>query len=44
MRNKEDLARALKEEKQILENSKDSNEISDEEKNLMRDLLKEGLF
>jgi len=36
-----DLERALNEEKRILEESRDISEISDQDKSLMRSLLKE---
>ncbi len=38
------LASALKEERKLLEGSKDVKEISDDEKDVMHALLKQGLF
>ena len=44
MPEKHDLSEALKEEKQILQSSRDITEISDEERDTLRSLLKEGLL
>jgi len=44
MQNRSDITRALQEEKKIMEESKDISEISDEDKDILRNLLKEGLF
>ena len=44
MEKSSNLAQALREEKEMLEGSKDINEIAENDKNLLRDLLKAEFF
>ncbi len=44
MEDSNEIAKALREEKKLLEESKDINDISDEEKDILRSLLKDGLL
>ena len=44
MKNPNELASALKEEKEMFQSSKDISEISEEEKDTLRSLIKEGLL
>ncbi len=44
MEDSNDIAKALSEEKKLLEESKDINDISDEEKDIILSFLKDGLL
>ncbi len=44
MEDSNEIAKVLREEKKLLDESKDINDISDDEKDILRSFLKDGLL